>query len=151
MIWSTPMTRYSQVWSRSADFPGIFGNLDCTGADWAMVVTVKEANDLKIEITGRVMPPLSHVPNQSPLSAGSLKCICNNQNTFLCVLNKLTYPQSRLEGYWNSSRPTKFSLMLLALIKRQKMLTLPALSFVPLALAPPKGCWPTTAPVHFSL
>jgi hypothetical protein len=27
----------------------------------------------------------------------------------------------------------------------------PALSFVPEARAPPKGCWPTTAPVGLSL
>ena len=26
----------------------------------------------------------------------------------------------------------------------------PALSFVPDILEPPKGCWPTTAPVHLS-
>ena len=26
----------------------------------------------------------------------------------------------------------------------------PALSFVPLARAPPNGCWPTTAPVGLS-
>jgi hypothetical protein len=32
-----------------------------------------------------------------------------------------------------------------------RLKTEPALSSVPLAVAPPNGCWPTTAPVGLSL
>jgi hypothetical protein len=45
----------------------------------------------------------------------------------------------------------KFSLIVRALVQRIRLSRLPALSFVPLARAPPKGCWPTTAPVGLSL
>ena len=36
------------------------------------------------------------------------------------------------------------------LTQRYKLIILPALSLVPLALAPPKGCCPTTAPVSYT-
>ena len=38
-----------------------------------------------------------------------------------------------------------------ALTQRIIFKVVPALSLVPEARAPPKGCWPTTAPVHLSL
>ena len=37
------------------------------------------------------------------------------------------------------------------LVQRRRLSTEPALSFVPEAREPPKGCWPTTAPVGLSL
>ncbi len=46
---------------------------------------------------------------------------------------------------------TKVSLIVLALSQRYRFNADPALSLVPLALAPPKGCCPTTAPVGLSL
>jgi hypothetical protein len=38
-----------------------------------------------------------------------------------------------------------------ALTQRSRFSFDPALSFVPEARAPPKGCWPTVAPVGLSL
>ena len=43
------------------------------------------------------------------------------------------------------------SLMILGLIQRYMFIFDPALSLVPEALAPPKGCCPTTGPVGLSL
>lgn len=45
----------------------------------------------------------------------------------------------------------KFSLIDLMDTHRIRLSSLPALSFVPEARAPPKGCWPTTAPVDLPL
>ncbi len=74
-------------------------------------------------------------------------CIPLHRNHLCCAL-----PYAKLDGYSNpSSRCINVSLILLALTNLEKMLRLPALSFVPLARAPPNGCWPTTAPVHLSL
>src|SRR5262249_8435092 len=55
-----------------------------------------------------------------------------------------------MNGYRKSVGGTKGSLMARGLTQRSRFSTLPALSFVPEARAPPKGCWPTTAPVGLS-
>src|SRR5258705_10837488 len=57
---------------------------------------------------------------------------------------------SAMNGYHGSRGGTKFSLTVRALVHRIKLSRLPALSLVPLARPPPKGCWPTTAPVGLS-
>ena len=46
---------------------------------------------------------------------------------------------------------TNVSLIVRGLTQRIRFHIEPALSFVPDARAPPKGCWPTTAPVGLSL
>jgi hypothetical protein len=46
---------------------------------------------------------------------------------------------------------TNVSLIVRGLTQRIRFHIEPALSFVPDALEPPKGCWPTTAPVGLSL
>lgn len=79
-------------------------------------------------------PPLGH-PHKSPS----------------CPENPLPHPQTSLLGYSTLSLPTKSSLILLILTNLLNRFWLPALSFVPLALAPPNGCWPTTAPVLLQL
>jgi hypothetical protein len=55
-----------------------------------------------------------------------------------------------MNGYSNDRAGAKVSLMARGLIQRTRFRMEPALSFVPLARAPPKGCWPTTAPVGLS-
>ena len=45
----------------------------------------------------------------------------------------------------------KLSLMVRGEVQRIRFRKLPALSLVPEARAPPKGWWPTTAPVGLSL
>src|SRR5258705_12304764 len=57
---------------------------------------------------------------------------------------------SAMNGYHGSRGGTKFSLTVRALVHRIKLSRLPALSLVPLARPPPKGCCPTTAPVGLS-
>lgn len=59
--------------------------------------------------------------------------------------------QTSLLGYATLVVALNSSLMLLILTNRPRMLMLPALSLVPLALLPPNGCWPTTAPVLLQL
>ena len=46
---------------------------------------------------------------------------------------------------------TNVSLIVRAEVQRSRFCGEPALSLVPEARAPPKGCWPTTAPVGLSL
>src|SRR5215510_9539858 len=55
-----------------------------------------------------------------------------------------------MNGYRKSVGGTNVSLMARGLTHLNRLSTLPALSFVPEARAPPKGCWPTTAPVGLS-
>ena len=45
---------------------------------------------------------------------------------------------------------TRVSLIVRGLVQRRRLRIEPALSLVPLARPPPKGCWPTTAPVGLS-
>ncbi len=54
-------------------------------------------------------------------------------------------------GYLKSRGGENVSFTLRALTQRSKFIFDPALSLVPEALAPPNGCWPTTAPVGLSL
>ena len=56
-----------------------------------------------------------------------------------------------MKGYRQSFGGTKFSFTERADTHRSRFRGDPALSLVPLALAPPKGCCPTTAPVGLSL
>ena len=58
---------------------------------------------------------------------------------------------STMYGYVTSRHGTLSSLMVLGLNQRYMLISLPALSLVPDALAPPNGCWPITAPVGLSL
>jgi len=53
--------------------------------------------------------------------------------------------------YLKSSAGTKFSFIARAETDLKRFIIVPALSFVPDALEPPKGCCPTTAPVGLSL
>jgi hypothetical protein len=55
------------------------------------------------------------------------------------------------KGYRQSPGGTKFSLIVRGETQRRRLRIEPALSFVPLARPPPKGCWLTTAPVGLSL
>lgn len=61
------------------------------------------------------------------------------------------HPQTSLLGYSTLVVGPNSSFMLLMLTNRPMMAALPALSLVPDALAPPNGCWPTTAPVLLQL
>ena len=54
-------------------------------------------------------------------------------------------------GYVWSVGGTNVSLIVRGDTQRIRLCHEPALSLVPLALAPPNGCWPTTAPVGLSL
>ena len=54
-------------------------------------------------------------------------------------------------GYFQSAGGDCVSLMVRGETHRRRLRALPALSFVPLARAPPNGCCPTTAPVGLSL
>ena len=54
-------------------------------------------------------------------------------------------------GYSWDLAATNVSLMERALVQRMRFSGEPALSLVPDARPPPKGCWPTTAPVGLSL
>jgi hypothetical protein len=54
-------------------------------------------------------------------------------------------------GYVWAVGGTNVSLMVRGETQRMRLCQEPALSFVPLARAPPKGCCPTTAPVGLSL
>src|SRR5437773_12520182 len=54
-------------------------------------------------------------------------------------------------GYRYSLGGTNVSLIVRGEAQRIRFHIEPALSFVPEARAPPKGCWPTTAPVGLSL
>ena len=56
-----------------------------------------------------------------------------------------------MNGYVWSRGGLNVSLIVLALTQRTRLSFDPALSFVPDDLAPPNGCWPTTAPVGLSL
>src|SRR5690606_15263044 len=56
-----------------------------------------------------------------------------------------------IEGYRQERGAAKVSLMVRGESQRIMFHMLPALSLVPLARLPPKGCWPTTAPVGLSL
>ena len=56
-----------------------------------------------------------------------------------------------MNGYLQSCGTSSVRLTDLGLIHRNRLRGPPALSFVPLALAPPNGCWATTAPVGLSL
>lgn len=58
----------------------------------------------------------------------------------------MTLVYTSLEGYWTLVVERVSSFNDLMLTKRDKMAADPALSLVPDALAPPNGCWPTTAP-----
>src|SRR2546430_17410068 len=58
---------------------------------------------------------------------------------------------SAMNGSLKLRGGTKVSFTARGLTQRIKLSRLPALSFVPLARAPPKGCCPTTAPVGLSL
>jgi hypothetical protein len=58
---------------------------------------------------------------------------------------------SSIYGYLKSVGETKFSLMVRGETHRIILIKEPALSLVPEPLAPPNGCWPTTAPVGLSL
>lgn len=60
-------------------------------------------------------------------------------------------PYTLLLTYSTSTVGPNSSLMLLTLTNLDSKLALPALSFVPDALAPPNGCCPTTAPVDLQL
>ena len=69
-----------------------------------MIVSVKEANDSKIEITRWVMPPC-HTYQISPKSVLAFrhwvqlfKCICKTQNTFLHVLKKTNISSEQIRG-----------------------------------------------------
>lgn len=84
----------------------------------------------------RKMPPERH-----PIIVNSIM-----QNQYLIC----TFYASLL-GYVTFSVGMNSSLMALILTNRESSVALPALSFVPLALDPPKGCCPTTAPVHLQL
>ena len=55
-----------------------------------------------------------------------------------------------MKGYRYSVGGTKVSLIVRALTQRMRFSLEPALSLVPLPRAPPKGCWPTVAPVGLS-
>lgn len=60
-------------------------------------------------------------------------------------------PSAAFDAPAQTSGGEKFSLIDLMDTHRIRLSSLPALSFVPEARAPPKGCWPTTAPVDLSL
>ena len=62
-----------------------------------------------------------------------------------------TLPTDQGAGNGSPSVGTSVSLIALGLTQRTRFRGLPALSLVPLARPPPKGCWPTTAPVGLSL
>lgn len=64
---------------------------------------------------------------------------------------KLTQFFQPRNGYFQSWGGLKVSLIVRGEIQRCRFCGAPALSFVPLALEPPKGCCPTTAPVGLSL
>lgn len=55
-----------------------------------------------------------------------------------------------MNGYLKSVDGIRVSLMVRGLTQRMRLRKLPALSFVPEALDPPKGCCPTIAPVGLS-
>lgn len=55
-----------------------------------------------------------------------------------------------MKGYRKSVAGSKVSLTARGVTQRSRFSDEPALSFVPLAREPPKGCWPTTAPVGLS-
>ena len=63
-------------------------------------------------------------------------------------LNVVFYSRN---GYLKSVAGIRVSLIVLGLTHRRRLRWLPALSFVPEALAPPNGCCPTIAPVGLSL
>lgn len=70
-----------------------------------------------------------------------------------CILSVLSIEplnQESRKEYFQSVGGEKVSLMVLGDNHLIKLRDAPALSFVPLPLAPPKGCWPTTAPVGLS-
>src|SRR6202050_4445839 len=54
-------------------------------------------------------------------------------------------------GERESGGGSERSLIVRVFTQRIRLKIEPALSLVPLALAPPNGCWPTTAPVGLSL
>ena len=58
---------------------------------------------------------------------------------------------SPMNGYAKCFGGTNVSLIARGLVQRMRFHSDPALSFVPEALAPPKGWRPTTAPVGLSL
>ncbi len=58
---------------------------------------------------------------------------------------------SAMCGYSTRVGGTKFSAKVRIETHRRRFAIEPALSLVPDARAPPKGCWPTTAPVGLSL
>src|SRR5688572_29187965 len=58
---------------------------------------------------------------------------------------------SPMKGYCQLVGGARFSLTARGETQRIRFRTLPALSLVPEARAPPKGCCPTTAPVGLSL
>lgn len=60
-------------------------------------------------------------------------------------------PQISLLGYSTLVVATNSSFMVLMFTNLPMIAELPALSFVPDALAPPNGCCPTTAPVLLQL
>lgn len=66
----------------------------------------------------------------------------NNNTRYFC------FPKN---GYAKCVGGQKVSFTVLGDVQRIRFKTEPALSLVPEALAPPKGCWPTTAPVGLSL
>lgn len=91
---------------------------------------------------------------ETPRSAGSLVICCHEFSFPTYPAHRQLYQgsdYSLLLGYSTSSLPTKSSFTALMLTKRLSKFALPALSLVPLARAPPNGCWPTTAPVHLQL
>lgn len=92
-------------------------------------------------------PIFPTVPSISP-SIPHVRITCRLRP---CLISRPNLPQSSLLGYATCLVGANSSLMARMFTKRVKRLALPALSSVPLALEPPKGCWPTTAPVLLQL
>lgn len=69
-------------------------------------------------------------------------------SALLVSWNRADY--SPMWGYVQSVSGTKVSLIDRGLTQRSRLNMEPALSFVPDALDPPKGCCPTTDPVGLS-
>ena len=66
-------------------------------------------------------------------------------------IDQTPFHSAAMKGYRKSRGGERFSFTLRALTQRSRFIFDPALSFVPDALPPPNGCWPTTAPVGLSL
>lgn len=123
--------KFSELWGRAAP----------QHAQWLQRAQCPSSKKLRFSSLDGLRP-INQSSKTVPYVQAQRSCL----TALLC-----TAYASTMYGYVTSRHGTLSSLMVLGLNQRYMLISLPALSLVPDALAPPNGCWPITAPVGLSL